>query len=283
MIKLPSKKVLSVFILTVALIATIIIATGKGKSDEAINFASNLVAGDKVSVPENSGWQSELDAVAENTGVTQTESGETGSKTTTDTISQTLMSNYLALKQSGTLDQESAQKLIDQTLDYIDKTGGQVALVSELVVISDNGKETMTNYGENLGNILKNNKPKETKNEIEIAANAITSKDQSKMEELDSIIAVYQKIANELAGMPVPRTFTKAHLDMVNGMNGIVLALKEMKGILNDPFKGLRAMQLYQESGNMFAQSREATILFIKQNNIIYKQGSGGYYLLYGL
>jgi hypothetical protein len=33
----------------------------------------------------------------------------------------------------------------------------------------------------------------------------------------------------------------------------------------------------------MFTQAKQATNAFIIKNNIIYKQGSGGYYLLYGI
>ncbi|MEK7539273.1 MAG: hypothetical protein AAB595_01350 [Patescibacteria group bacterium] len=279
---LPSKKVLSIFILTVALVAAIIIAFGRDKSSEAINFASNLVVGEKVSIPENPDWQNELGGVTMNAELVQEENAST-TETTTDTISKTLVLNYLALKQSGSLDTMSAQKLIDQTLDYIGKIGGQVVLVSNLNTIPDNDKQTITEYGENLGKILKYNKPKETKNEIEIATKAVISKDQNKINELDSIIAVYQKISDELIKMPVPKTFIKAHLDMINGMNSIALALKEMKEVVNDPFRGLKAMQLYQEGTTMFTQSERATRLFINQNKIIYKQGSGGYYLLYGI
>ena len=279
----PSKKVLSVFILMAALVVAVIITFGRDKSSSAINYASNLVAGEKVSIPENPNWQNELGGVTSNVELVQEEDDTSTQETTTDTVSKTLVSNYLALKQSGTLDSTSAQKLIDQTLDYVDKIGGQVALVSDLNVIPDNDKQTITEYGENLGKILKDNKPKETKNEIEIATKAVVSKDPNKISELDNIIAVYQKIADELKKMPVPKTFIKAHLDMVNGSNGMALALKEMKEVVNDPFRGLKAMQLYQESATMFTQSERATRLFISQNKIIYKQGGGGYYLLYGI
>src|SRR3989344_9261703 len=103
---LPSKKVLSVFVLTGALVAATIIAFGKDKAGAAINYASNLVAGEKVSVPENPNWQNELSDVAPLSDQTQssdTASQNSGEENTTDTVSTALVSNYLALKQNGTL------------------------------------------------------------------------------------------------------------------------------------------------------------------------------------
>lgn len=279
----PSKKVLSVFVLVVALVASVIIAFGRDKSSEAINSVNNLVAGEKVAIPENPNWQKELGQTTENIEPAQKEDGTSTQETSTDIISKTLISNYLALKQSGTLDNSSAQKLVDQTASLVDKLGDKIVLETKLNVIADNGKQTISDYGENLGNILKTNKPKNIKNELEIISVAVSSKDQSKINELDSIISIYEKTASELEKMPVPKTFVKAHTDMANGVKGIVITLKEIKNVFSDPIKSLSAMQLYKKGETVFTQAIQATRAFIYQNKIIYKQGSGGYYLLYGL
>jgi hypothetical protein len=280
---LPSKRVLSVFILAAALVAAIIIAFGRDKASSAINYASNLVIGEKISIPENPNWQNELGRVGVDATLIQTEESTTTPETTTDIVSKTLMTNYLALKQSGKLDQESAQKLIDQTVDYLNKTDNQVIRTTQLNIIVDNGKKSVTDYGENLGNILKKNRPKEIIDEREIISAAVNSRDISKINELDAVIAVYEKIADELIKMPVPQTFVKAHLDLVNGAKGMALALTEIKAVFSDPVKGLQAMQLYTDGVTIFTQAIKATVVFISQNNIVYKQDSGGYYLLYGI
>ena len=282
---MPSKKVLSVFVLTGALVAATIIAFGKDKAGSAINYASDLVAGEKVSVPENPNWQNELSDVAPLSDQTQssdTASQNSGEENTTDTVSTALVSNYLALKQNGTLDQESAQKLIDQAASYVENSSFKKITAAELNIIPDNGKQTIADYGENLGNILRNNRPKEVKNEMQIVGAAVSSEDSSKINELDGIIVIYEKIANELTKMPVPRTFVKAHLDMVNGTKGAASALREIKIVFSDPIKSLQGMQLYQSSATIFAQALKATAIFLNQN-VAYKQGSGGYYLIYGI
>lgn len=279
---LPSKKVLSLFILATALVTSIILAFGKEKSGTAINFASNLVAGDKISIPENPDWQNELGQVtiSGNDLIAKTE--ETA-QTTTDIVSTSIASNYLVLKQSGALDQESAQKLIDQNIDFINQNGEKIVATSELNVISDNGLQTITEYGENLGTILRKNRPAIVKNEVEIITKALETNDQSKIEELQEIIIVYNNITNDLLKMKVPKTFVKAHLDMINGSKGITLALKKIQGVFGDPIQGLPTLQIYSEGANILTKSLQATSNFIVENKVVYKQGSGGYYLLYGI
>ncbi|OHB14892.1 MAG: hypothetical protein A2431_02905 [Candidatus Zambryskibacteria bacterium RIFOXYC1_FULL_39_10] len=281
---LPSKKVLSVFIITAALVVAIIIAFGKDKSSTAINFASDLIAGEKLTIPENQNWQDELTNVVPSTNqvATKEDLSENG---VTDTVATTLISNYIALKQNGSLTGESAQKLIDQTIEYVEKNSSQTALISEsgLNIVSDNGKTSISQYGENLGMIFKTNKPKVVRNEMEIITQIVESKDSNKMSDLNTIIAVYEKILAELIKMPVPKTFVKAHLDMTNGVKGMIMALTEIKTVLSDPVKSLSAMELYQEGSTIFIQAKQATNIFIIQNNIVYKQGTGGYYLLYGI
>jgi len=281
---LPSKKVLSVFIITAALVVAIIITFGKDKSSTAINFASNLVAGEKVTIPENKNWQNELLGVVPNTTIVQ-EEADSSENTVTDTVATTLVSNYLALKQNDSLTGESAQKLINQTIDYVEKTGTKPVKITEsqLNIVPDNGKTSISQYGENLGMIFKNNKPKDPKTTIDIVTRAIQSNDPAKMGEINNIITVYEKIVDDLIKMPVPKTFIKVHLDVINSIKNCTLALKEMKRGLDDPFKSLTNMGLYQKSITTLVRAIQATNNYITQNKIFYKQGSGGYYLLYGI
>ena len=282
---LPSKKVLSVFILIAALVVAIIVAFGRDKSSQAINFASDIVAGDKILVPENPNWQDELSGVATNIKLAQTETSTSTKETATDTISRTLISNYLALKQNGNLNSTSAQELVDKTISYIGESGGRVAEIfeSQLNIVADNGKQSITDYGENLGNISIRNKPLGTKNEIGVIMKVVQSQDSSQINELSDIIATYKKITGELIQMPVPKTFVRAHIDLVNGVGGIAQALIEIKNVSNDPVSGLVALQIYVKNATLLASVKKAVVDFISQNNISYKQNSGGYYLLYGI
>lgn len=281
---LPSKKILSVFILTTALVVTIIVVFGRDKSSEVIDFTNNLVSGEKISIPENPGWQDELGKIhLINVGTDEIKNYSSSPKTTTDIVTESLMSNYLALKRSGKLDSESVKKLLDQTLDLTNKLEGESVLDTNLNIVPDNGKQSIIDYGENLGNIIKNNRPVKIKNELEIISSSLNSNDPLKIKELDSVIVIYEKIANELTKMTVPKTFVEAHLDMVNSVKTIIMALRGAEIVFSDPVKGLMAIQSYKNGATTLIRVVRAVGVFINQNDIIYKQGSGGYYLLHGI
>ena len=266
--------------------ASIIIAFGRDKASSAINYTSDLVAGEKVSIPENPNWRNELSGVSQNTTFnttpTQTSESALTESTLTDTVSTAFISNYLALKQNGNLNSTSAQDLIDKTISYIGQNSSQVTKISEsqLNVVADNGNQSIMDYGENFGNIIKNNTHKEVENELEIIMDAMNSKDSLKINELNNIIAVYEKTFHELIKIPVPKTFVKVHLNLVNSINGIYLALTEIKNVFSDPIRGLTALKNYKENATIFIQAKKALIDFILKNNVVYKQGGGGYYLL---
>lgn len=279
---LPSKKILSILIISIAFVASIIIAFGKNKTGKAINIASNIIAGETISLPENSDWQAELSKL-ENTKLLKNVSSTTEKTTLTDTVSQSFMSNYWAMRESGSLNKDSANKLIEQTVDFIDKNNTNLPLVSKLNISSKNDIEAMRQYGENLGTILKNSKPISYQNELEILVEAVKSRDDSKLKDLDNILLIYENLTDKLIKMRVPKIFLNSHIDMVNGLIAITTSIKDMRNAFGDPFKALSSMEAYQNGGILFKEAFVATRLFISKNNIDYKQGSGGYYLLNGI
>ncbi len=269
-------------VLAIGLVAGTIITFGKDTADSAISSVSNLVAGDKIEIPNNPEWQTDLKVVGSN--VVPTESSKDSEPATiTDTVSVSLMSNYLTLKQSGTLDQTKAQQLVDSTVNYLDQLGEPKIESSKLNVVADKGKLSAIEYGARLGAIIKKNKPSSVTNELDIINQAVSTRNAEKIKELDNVIVVYKTLELELTAMPVPTTFVKAHTDLVNGVKGMRLGLEQIKLIFADPFKGLFGVKVYQESGTAFIQSLRATISYLVQKNIVYKQGSGGYYLLHGI
>ncbi|MEK7634898.1 MAG: hypothetical protein AAB446_00455 [Patescibacteria group bacterium] len=280
---MPSKKIISVFIVVAALVFAIIIAFGRDKSSVVINVASNLVTGDKISIPENPAWQEELLKANAKAEKVQIENSTSTEETVTDKASIGLISNYLALKQNNKLDSTSAQKLIDQTILYVGQASspGTKIARSDLKIIPDNGSQSITSYGENLGNIARTKSPAEINKDVALIVALLKSDDQSKLKELDTVITGYKNIVNTLLKMPVPETFVKAHLDIINGTNDMTSALMTVKNVSTDPLKAITSLQLYQTGLTTLTQATSAVITFIKQNNIIYKQGSGGYYLLY--
>jgi len=257
----------------------------KTNTNSGANLANTLTPGEKISLPQNPNWQNDFDTISSNyTTNTQSQAEQTPEEqTTTDAVATSLLSNYLVLKQNGLLNQSSAQKLVDQSLNAIENSGSSRITEDNLNVISDNGNQTVAEYGEDLGLILKSYKSEGGRNEILILREVMERADPQKITQLEEVAEVYRNIAHELKVMRVPKIFVKAHLDTVNGMLGLVAGLEKMEKVFEDPLISLHGIQQYQNGGDLFVQATRASSEFIKQNGIEYKQGSGGYYLLYGI
>lgn len=279
---LPSRKILSMLILAIGVVGAVIFAFNDRVTNSTTIKIGDLTAGTKIKIPENSSWQNEIQENVENVETIELDSGD-DAETLTDNFSVSLMSNYLALKQNGNLNEQTAQNLIDSGLQYFESTYQVPIDNPEFKIIEDNGKKSVGEYGDSLGSIFKTYTPAKPKNELHILTEIANTQNQEKLKEIDEILVVYNNIKVGLIKIPVPNTFSRSHHDMIKGLSGITTGLKEMRSILNDPVKSLISIQTYQENATMFQRAFSATKNFIYKQNVFYKQGSGGYYLLYGL
>lgn len=282
--KMPSKKIISMFVVVSALVLSIVIVSGKDKSADKIESLGSIVAGEKITIPARNSWQEELDTISDNTQATLVETTEEETdKTYTDRVSETLVSNYLVLKQNNQINTASAQNLVNQTQDFIESDTFKTFRRSQLTLLPDGGKEQMQEYGEVLGNFIKANKQNGFTNELSVLQEAMVGGNIKKLSNLESVAKTYEKMSYNLMMMGVPLKFADAHLDMANSLRRVSFALLDMSLIEKDPVLGLEGMKKYQDGAITFITAMRSTAEFLMSNNITYKQGSGGYYLFYGI
>ncbi len=273
------QKTLSTLVLTVAIIFGSIILFGRETSSRTITKAGNLLAGERMEIPQNRNWQDDINTI------TQTEevSEELKTETTTDLISQNILGEYLALKENNFLPIDQKESIIKNNLDIFNQTITDYKSDFKINTIKDNGRKTIAEYGENLGLVFKKYKPKEKNNEIEIFKKAIDEKNKSDLNKLKEAVDIYKLLLLDLEKINVPQTFKESHTDLLIGLSMITSGLEDMILTLDDPIKGAQGLQKFQEGGALFIDVISETIKFINKNRIIYKQGDGGYYLLYGI
>src|SRR3989344_1476622 len=282
---MPSRKVISLFIVCVALVVSIIIASGiKSPSTIALNTGL-LSKGPEINLPQNTNWEGDVSALSlAEVNVSEMQKSSTGN--TTDSIAESLMSNYLALRQNGELNNGSVQKLIDQASDFSDDTGATKKTYSskDIVVSVDNSKEATKEYGTALGNILKiNNSSQKGRAELQAFRELTSTKDISKGKELKIIGEDYKKIAQSFAKIKVPSSYVESHLIFINSIEGLGGAVNDMAKVLEDPIKGLSGIGIYQSNLSIMLLEMNRIRVKILKDGVVYKQGERGYYLYYGI
>lgn len=282
---MPSRKIISVFIVAVASVASIILVFGNKNAKSAIT-GSLVSEGPEVKIPENKNWLSDLSPLALNPEEISILAASS-SQNLTEEVSQSLMANYLSLRQSGNLNDTSAQNLINQALDFTESSFSNAKKTytsADIVVSLDNSQAAVRMYGAELGNAFKINKPAQTKNEILLFSEILKSQDKSRVSELKEIAGIYRKFAATLKNIRAPSSYAAMHLEILNSIDEIAGSIDDMAIIFDDPLRSMRGIGDYQGGYAEFAAAvSKIRLKILKEDKVIYKQGESGYYLYYGI
>jgi hypothetical protein len=276
---MPSRKIISILILASALVTGIILASGKNSTQSNREQVVALKTPEvKLSAQNVGDWKKDLSVLPASNNISTT-----SNETLTDQVGQSLVANYLALKQQGTLDSDSAQTLIDQTEKFIDNASQSKYTSANIVISNDNSAAAIKTYGSAVGSALKINTPSQPKNEGAIFVEMIKNKDADLAEDLRDIARVYGNIAGSLLKIPVPSSLSSMHLKTINSLQGLAESVDTMSRAQEDPLKSLQGINLYSTSHASFVESLSEIKMGINRKGVIYKQGEGGYYLFFGI
>ena len=278
---MPSRKVVSIFIICVALVFAIVFSSNS-KTIKAVSktVGGSLSSGPRVELAENSDWQAQVEELG------KVSAGATGSstETLTDEFSRSFMTNYLSLKQSDSFDSTSANNLINQSVQFIEDTNTKTYTVKDIIVSADNSKLAITGYGNNLGAALKNNTPKQKKkNEMLLFRSMMETNDPKISADLKNVASVYKDLAVSFSKITVPSTMTDSHLKFVNALDDLSESTNDMSQGLSDPIKGLRALGVYTQGFQAFTVAKGEIQTKILKSGANYKQGENGYYFFFGI
>ena len=283
---MPSRKVLSIFIITFALVIAITLVAKpntKRSIENSIKSAGIISKGPEIKTTASADWQDALSSI--NSGaITDYTKTNTPSETLTDEFSRSFMQNYLNLKQSGSLDSTSATKLVSDSEKFLQADIKNTYSLKNITISADNSLGAITKYGNALGSAFKTNKPKGAiRNELTIFKEMSDNKDDKENIELKNIAQVYKNLSLSLSLITVPSSFSSDHINMTNSINNISDAVKIMSQGFKDPLKSLQALSVYSQNFQTLMSSREKIQVNILKAGANYKQGDNAYFLYFGL
>lgn len=173
---------------------------------------------------------------------------ETGTDTTaTGAFSRGFFASFMTLKESGDLTPENLQKLSESIVGNFTADGGKNFTSSDLKISGDNSPTTLKKYGNDLGAIFEEYLKLKLPDELLIVAQALSSGDQDKLNELDKIISANKKLIERHLTMIVPQKASSVHLKLVNHYQTITTAIENMKKAISDPLTGTIAISQYKK------------------------------------
>jgi hypothetical protein len=281
---MPSRKIISILIVCAGLVTGIITASGDRETAATLT-AGLLSKGPQVNIPKNDTWQKDLSPlILKQNDFSTVEASSTSN--VTDRVSESLMANYISLRQSGNLNDTSAQILIEQAVKF-SETGSTIQVTyttGNIIVSPDNSKAAITTYGAELGNVFKTNKSAQTKSEILLFSQILESQDKSRISELKDAASIYRHIIASIRNIKVPSSYSAHHIEVLNNLDKIASSIDDMALIFDDPIRSMQAIGTYEAGYAGFSSAiNKIRFQIIKTDKVIYKQGESGYYLYYGL
>lgn len=206
--------------------------------------------------------------------------GGTGGLTKTDVLARDFLSQYLSAKalRGGELDESTKENLINSLNSNVNLSiSSRIHTLSDLKISSDNSKEAIRNYGNQLGAIIKKYSEPAPEMELIVFKRAIESDDQTELKKLDKNINAYDSMTKEFVNLTVPSSAQEIHLNLVNSFSNIKEIISNLQSFFQDPVEGLAALNQYQDAGKAMSNTLTALDNYFRDNGVFFSKDDPGY------
>ncbi len=197
--------------------------------------------------------------------------------TETDALSREFFSTIIALGQTGKLDKKTITEVSNSFVEkLVNSKPEQTYRINELNTTTTNSdNKLLIKYGNELGTIIQSY-PQKNIAEFEIITDALKTKNYGELKNLDTIILYYNKTSKTLLNMKVPQELALSHLDALNGVSKIIIALKDIQNISKDPVKAIMGISQYQKGILEINKSVKSTQNYFIKKNIFFGSNEPG-------
>lgn len=199
-------------------------------------------------------WKENLDWVISSSSKvviqspTKTDSSTADDNSKTAELARQFMSEYmLAHKENPNMTDDDAyaiaNKVIGESHVAVSSLHYRVEQLNVSTLASSTAKKQ---YQKDLSDILRKDYIKDLGGELDILKNALATKDEKSLKQLDPLIAKYQKTIDLLYKIPVPKEALYFHVNTLNTLSVIYSDIVAMRTMFTDPVLGFSAITKYE-------------------------------------
>lgn len=291
---IPSKKVLALILVSITLVTgAFIFAEYKNNqtlqleysSDTSNNILLAQASADSYKDTDGDGlkdWEEVLwgtdpnipDADSKKDKETPTTLKKEEKLTATDKLARSFFSQYMNIKEVGLQNDKASQEILAKSL-LTDTNFVQAPAPYNQNDIKISPTVNLRDYGNIVGNIFKNNSV-QSRNEVVILQEALTTENKDVLKELDPILASYKKFRTGLLSTPVPPQAASAHLNLLNSLNKLIFIIELFSKTFTDPVMGIQGAALYQPTFQSMQDGFGEMRAVFKNAGITYTSADGG-------
>ena len=190
--------------------------------------------------------------------------------TLTAQLARDLFSRYLLIaKKDGGVTPDDADQIAGEVLSSPEYTKPTGVLYNEtnLHINKSGDPAVLKKYGDALNEILKSRIAaiKSKEGPVTILDTALTTEDENKIKELDSIVTASRGVVSDLIQMEVPLDFVPMHIQLLNSSSNILSNLEGMRQTFADPVKSFVAANQYPKNMSDFLTALSNINTYYKQ------------------
>lgn len=268
---MPSSKIISVFILCIAIVFSVWLFSN---SNPATNTISQKIEDVEVVTPRpyietagNDDWKKLLTKIDPKDQVftdltSKSKDGSYDDTTVTSQLAKDFLSQYLlAKKGGGDLKPEEMANIVNNIASspQYSKTLGATYMTKNLRIAKENNEQTRKKYKDTVNLILKNRSSQIKDNPASIMNQAMKSQNEKTLERLDPIIFTAKGFIDDYLNVEVPEGALNIHIAMINSVSNLLSDLEAMRSYVKDPIKSLSAFGLYEKHVKDFQTALNAT------------------------
>ncbi len=196
-------------------------------------------------------------------------------ETTTGQAALALIQRAVLAKTHGTFG-DSQEEMVKKTADSIKaQSGDKIYSIKDIIISKDTADQDIRNYGNALANAILDNDVQGLRDKLLILKNVLESPtpSQEDLDELKVIADIYLNTRNATLNIPVPKTFVKEHLDLINVYNAYHQDIVAMYKVHEDPLLTLVRLKRYEDDATGLRLALQNMYFALKKHERVFEEG----------
>lgn len=147
----------------------------------------------------------------------------------------------------------------------------------DLKITSATDPDGLRAYGNAFGAVVAKYRERVHRTETEILGEAIKTKNEKVLQELQLPAITYRNFANDLRALPVPSSLAADHLGIVNGYDTMGRATLAFTALFRDPVRAQGAYQAYLKETYALFAGYNSIARALHQGGVVYGKDDPGY------
>ncbi|MEX0930995.1 MAG: hypothetical protein WDZ68_01740 [Candidatus Paceibacterota bacterium] len=224
------------------------------------------VADWKQILPKESHWLATRDTIGTTTATTTHTHTELFAKKTLEQIMNMRMNAGFG---------NTTSPLMDYSREYINSLAtDKLFNKRDVLITQDTSNAALRAYGNSVAKItIENSVEQDIESELSILHKATETQNPDALADLRIIVNAYQSIVDDMLATPVPRTYVQEHLDLINTYNAILIDIRAMQQLFDDPLYTLVRTNRYEGDGKGLYQAISNLYLKLHEDAIRWSDG----------